>query len=266
MRFIYTKTFTKIFTIFVLLALLVILDARGYLGLIKDGFFRTLGTTTSKVTDVTLGVKNIFETLFTIKRLALDNAELNQKIEELSFENARLKSAQEENQSLRQALNFRQQSKLNLLPVEVLTSDPTGFTQVFMIDKGQNVGIRLNQSVVVAPGILVGKITKLYPHSAQATLITDPSIVINAEVVDSGARGLIRGEHGLGLALDLVTQNDLIKTGDSVITSGLSDDAVRGLLIGNVSAIRSNTSELFQKAFVSSAADLRSLRFLFVVQ
>ena len=266
MRFIYTKTFTKIFTIFVLLAFLVILDAKGYLGLLKDGFFRVYGSAVHRVGAVSGGVKGGFSTLFTIKNLASDNASLSQKIDQLAFENARLKSAQQENQGLRKALNYKQISNFNLLPVEVLNSDPTGFTQVLVIDKGSGQGVDINQPVVVAPGLLVGKITKLYPNSSEVTLITDPSIVINAEVVDSGARGLVRGEHGLGLSLDLVTQNELIKTGDEVITSGLSDDFPRGLLIGDVSGIRSSATDLFQKAFISSAADLRSLRFLFVIQ
>lgn len=266
MRFIYTKTFAKIFSIFVLLALLVIFDAKGYLGLLKDGFFRIFGSATKPLVSATTGVKGAFGTLFTIKNLASDNAELSGKVDQLAFENARLKSAQEENQGLRRALNFKQASQFNLLPTEVIYSDPTGFTQVLAIDKGSNDGLNLNQPVVVAPGILVGKIIKLYPNSSEVIIITDPSIVINAEVVDSGAKGLIRGEHGLGLSLDLVTQNELIKTGDGVITSGLSSDYPRGLYIGEVSGIRSSATELFQKAFVSPAADLRNLQFLFVVQ
>jgi len=163
-------------------------------------------------------------------------------------------------------LNFKQQSTFNLLAVNVLTLDPTGFTQTITIDKGQSSGLKVNQPIVVSPGILVGKITKLYNDSAEVTLITDPSITVNAEVVDSGARGLLRGEHGLSLLLDLVTQNELIKSGDSVISSGLSDDYPRGLLIGQVSAFRSNATDLFQKAYVSPAADLRNLRFLFAIQ
>ncbi|MEJ0021279.1 MAG: rod shape-determining protein MreC [Candidatus Doudnabacteria bacterium] len=266
MRFIYSKTFTKIFTIFILLAFLVILDAKGYLGLLKDGFFRVYGVSVAKVAGVTNGVKSIFSTIFTIKNLASDNAKLSSQIDQLAFENARLKSDQEENVGLRKALNFKQASQLNLLPVEVLNSDPTGFTQVLVIDKGSSEGVNLDQPVVVAPGLLVGKVTKLYPNSSQVTLITDPSTVINAEVVDSGARGLVHGEHGLGLSLDLVTQNELIKTDDEVITSGLSNDFPRGLLIGDVAGIRSSSTDLFQKAFVSPAADLRSLQFLFVVQ
>lgn len=266
MRFIYTKTFAKIFTIFVLLALLVILDATGYIGLIKDGFFRVYGFGTTNLTKATNGVKNTLSTIFTIRNLVSENAKLNSQVDQLSFENARLKSAQDENAALRQALNFKQQSKLNLLPVETISLDPTGFSQTMVIDKGEDYGIRLNQPIVVSPGLLVGKVTKVYPNSAEVTLITDPTVVINGEVVDSGARGLIKGEHGLGLSFDLVTQNELIKTGDQVITSSLSSDYPQGLLIGQVTAIRSSQTDLFQKAFITPAADLRNLRFLFAVK
>jgi rod shape-determining protein MreC len=265
MRFIYTKTFIRIFTIFVGIALLVILDANGYLGLAKDGFLRVYGSSVSRIRDGTQSVKVVFETLFTVRKIVSDNNVLNQKVDELSFENARLKSALDENIGLRQALNFKQQSQLNLIAVEVLNADPTGFSQVIIIDKGANANLLKNQPVVVSPGLLIGKITKLNPNSAEVTLITDPSILVSAEVVDSGARGLVKGEHGLGLSLDLVTQNELIKTGDKVVTSGLSDDFPKGLLIGDVAGINSSSTALFQKAAVSPAADLRSLRFLFVV-
>lgn len=266
MRFIYTKTFTKIFTVFVILSLVFILDKTGYLGFVKDAFSRVYGLATNKVSQVTNIGKSSFSTLFTIKNLVHDNAVLDQKVDELSFENARLKSAQDENAALRNALNFRQQSKLNLLPTEVLTLDPTGFSQTVVIDKGESSKVKLKQPVVVSPGILVGKVTKVNPTTAEVTLITDPSIVVNAEAVDSGARGIMRGEHGLGLTFDLVTQNELIKSGDEVITSGLSDDFPRGLLNGTVGALRSNQTDLFQKAYIAPAVDLRNLRFLFVVQ
>ncbi len=266
MRFIYTKTFTKLFAVFVVLAAFFILDKTGSLSFAKDGFANVYGYTNRQVSGVTNGVKSVFSSLFTIKNLVKENAGLNQKVDELSFENARLKSARDENMALRRALNFSQQGDLNLLPVEVLIADPTGFSQTLILDKGENFSIRLNQPVVVSPGILVGRITKVSPNTSEVTLITDPSIVVNAEAVDSGARGLIRGEHGLGLAFDLVTQNELIKAGDNIITSGLSEDFPRGLLIGSVGALRSTTTDLFQKAYISPAADLRNLRFLFVIQ
>ena len=266
MRFIYTKTFIRLFTIFVLVSLVAILDMTGSLGFLKDGFFRVFSGTTQGVGKVTTGVKNTFSPLASIRKLVHENAEGLQKIQALTFENARLKSAQDENISLRRALGFKQQSELNLMAAEILTLDPTGFSQTITLDVGAQSGVAPSQPVVVAPGILVAKITKVYPGSSEATLITDPDISVNAEVVDSGAKGLVRGEHGLTLALDLLTQNDLIKTGDQVITSGLSGDFPRGLLVGSIAAIRSQNTDLFQKAYVSSAADLRNLRFVYIVK
>jgi len=266
MRFIYTKTFTRFFTIFVLVALVAILDISGALSPVKSGFFHSYSAVSGLVADIGTGIKNTFGVFGSIKGIVRENAKLEHRVQELSFENARLKSSQDENTSLRRALNFKLQSPLNLVPVELLTADPTGFGQSITLDKGSDDGVVVNQPVVIAPGILVGKITKVYGGTSEAILITDPSIAVNAEVVDSGAKGLIRGEHGLTLLLDLVTQNDLVKSGDQVITSGLSGDFPRGLLIGQVSALRSKDTDLFQKAYVSSSADLRNLRFLYIVK
>src|SRR3989344_3799601 len=177
---------------------------KGYLGLIKDGFSRIFGWTENRISAVTTGFRTTFHTFFTIKGLVRENAGLNQKVDELSFSNARLLASQQENTALRKALNFKQNSEFNLISAAVILSDPTGFTQTIVIDKGSGDGLKLNQPVVVAPGILVGKISKLNPSSAEVTLITDPSVVVNGEVAESGARGLVKGEHGLGLTFDLV--------------------------------------------------------------
>ncbi|HYE22402.1 MAG TPA: rod shape-determining protein MreC [Verrucomicrobiae bacterium] len=266
MRFIYNKTFIRFFVAFVLLSGFIVADALGYLGIIKDVFFKTYGGATQFVGNISNQTKDIVRTLGTIKSLARENAELNQKIDELSFENARLQQARQENLTLRRALSFDEKTSFGMVAAEAKFLDPTGFTRTITINKGLNHGIEFNEAVIVAPGLLVGKVTKIYPDSAEVTLITDPSITINGEVPDSGARGLVKGEHGLGLMFDLVTQNELIKSGDQIMTSGLGNDFPAGLLVGEIVAIKSSTSDLFQKAFVSPAADLRNLKFLFVIQ
>jgi len=265
MRFIYTRAFKSIFIIFVLVAFLIIADAKGYTNLVKNFFYQTSGVLTNKISRANGSVKDFFHTVFTIRDLARENAVLEQKINELSFENARLKSTKEENLALRRALGFSQKNELKLLPAEVEVIDPTGFTQTIVISKGSADGVKAGSAVVVSPGILIGKVSQIYQNTAEVTLITDPGTVINGEVADSGARGLVQGEHGLGLTFNLITQNEVIKSGDKVITAGLSNDLPRGLLIGEIVSIRSSASELFQKAYITPAVDLRNLRFLFVV-
>lgn len=266
MRFIYSKTFRWAFGIFLFIALLFILDTSGYLNAPKSlvqRVFGTVGGSFKKVFDLT---KDTAVTIGTIKNLARENAGLNQQIDELSAENARLQSAKLENQTLRRTLGFAEQASYKMVPAEVLILDPTGFVQIIVIDKGEANGLQLGQAVIVSPGILVGRVTKTYRTTSEITLITDPTMTINAEVSDSGARGLLKGEHGISLILDLVTQNEVIKSGDRLITSGLAGDFPRGLLIGEINAIKSSSSELFQQAFVSPIVDLRNLRFVFVIQ
>lgn len=266
MRFIYTTAFRRAFVAFVLVALLMIADTLGYLSWVKSVFQMSLGKTSQSVSGSVSKTKEFFQVIATISKLAEENAQLSQQIDELSFENARLQTAKTENLALRRALNFVEKTDYQTIPAEVITQDPTGFSQTVVIDKGEADGVMLGQSLIVSPGLLAGRITKTYRHTAEVTLITDPNVTINGEVADSGARGLVKGEHGLSLVLDLVTQNEVIKAGDKIITSGLSGDFPRGLMIGEINAIKSSSSELFQQAFVTPVADLRNLRVVFVVK
>lgn len=266
MRFIYTKAFLRGFALFAASSLFIIANLSGFLDPVKNRILRVYGATTSSASNLGSGIKNSFRTFALIKNLSRELDQAHQKVDELSFENARLKAAKQENSALRKALNFEQESKLNLIPVVVKIADPTGFSQTVVVDKGEDSQITEGASVIVSPGLLVGKVTKVYPTASEVTLITDPNLLVNAEAAESGALGLVKGEHGLSLKFDLVTHNELIKTGDQLITSGLSGDFPRGLLIGEVSSVSSSSSDLFQKAYVSPSADLRNLRFLFVIK
>lgn len=266
MRFIYTKTFRRAFVAFVLIACLIMADQLNYLAFAKSGVQNLFGYTGQAVGNTFNGIKNLFKVAGTLSSLAAQNAELEQQINELSFENARLQSAKAENQTLRRALNFQEDQTYNTIPAEVQIMDPTGFSQTIIIDKGDVHGVVLGQAVAAAPGLLVGRITKIYRTTSEVTLITDPATTISAEVTETGARGLVRGEHGISLVLDLVTQNEVIKSGDKLITSGLAGDFPRGLLVGEINSIKSSSSELFQQAFVSPAADLKNLNMVFVIR
>lgn len=266
MRFIYTKTFRRFFAAFIVVALFIIADALGYLSFAKSFFQNTIGKTSHALSSGLSKTKDTFAVIATISKLAKENAQLNQKVDELSFENARLQSAKNENITLRRALNFIEEHKYDTIPAEVTSQDPTGFSQTVIIDKGESDGVMLGQSAIVSPGLLIGRVTKTYRNTSEITLITDPSMTINGEISDSGARGLVKGEHGISLVLDLVTQNEVIKSGDKIITSGLAGDFPRGLLVGEINAIKSSSSELFQQAFVTPVADLKNLRLVFIVK
>lgn len=244
----------------------MIADRLGYLGVLKSGIQKSLGGISQHVGAGLGNTKDFFAIIGTLAGLARENAELEQRIDELSFENSRLQTAKAENAALRRALNFQEQQTYETIPAEVSALDPTGFSQTIVINKGESDGVILGQAVIAPPGLLVGRVTKTYRTTSEVTLITDPSMTISGEVTETGARGLVKGEHGLSLILDLVTQNEVIKSGDRIITSGLAGDFPRGLLVGEINAIKTSSSELFQQAFVSPVADLKNLKLLFVIK
>jgi rod shape-determining protein MreC len=265
MNFIYTKLFKRTFLIFVIVCFFIILQQSGVAAKMRDGMDRVFGKLVFQTRRVSSHFSDFFRTFPKINSLAKENALLNLKINELSFENARLKAAKEENVVLRRALQFKNEDKMLSVSAEVTMLDSTGFEQNFIINRGTEDQIKEGYPVVVSPGIIVGIVKEVRKNSATVMMITDPQAKVDGLIAETGAKGLIQGDHGLGLSFNLVTQNEVVKVGDLVITSGLSENIPRGLLIGEVVSIQSSTSELFQKTNIRPVADLRNLEFVFVV-
>lgn len=266
MRFIYTKTFRWAFLVFGVVALFIVADATNSLTAGKSAVLRSYGSGAVLARGWGEGIKRAVQTFILIKNLSRANDGLRQQVDALAFENARLKAAKQENSALRRALGFAEDTSWNAIPVEVIMADLTGLSQTVIIDRGSADQLTEGLAVIVNPGLLAGRISKVYARSAEVTLITDPGLMVSAEVTETKASGLVSGAHGLGLKFDLVTHNELIKVGDQLITSGLAGDFPRGLLIGEIGSINAAASDLFVQASVIPAADLRRLKFLFVIR
>ncbi len=211
-------------------------------------------------------VNNFFLLVLQLKDLGAQNQILDRQVEKLTAEVAALEKAKEENRFLREALGFQIESRLSLIAAEVVGLDPLGADQKVTLNRGRNHGVAEGAPVVAGGPTLVGVITAVFDHTSQMDLLTSSGAAVNAEVVPGGATGIVRGEHGLGLTFDLVSQTEVIKPGDKVLTSGLGGRFPKNLLIGEIGKIRSSESELFQKASIIPGTNLRSLRVVFVVQ
>ena len=103
----------------------------------------------------------------------------------------------------------------------MIGQDALGSGSSIFIDKGKNRGIKEDMAVIVSNGILVGKVSEVFPDTAKILLITDQESAVNGEVLESGAKGIVRGTYGLGIMMDMISQAEVVKEGDTAITSGL---------------------------------------------
>ena len=196
------------------------------------------------------------------KTLREENRALRQQAIQSQF-------ALQENEFLREQLNYldgpRFPSDFHPVVAEV-TGRPAGaFTQAIVIAAGSNNGVRLNDPVVTADG-LVGLVTRVTAKLARVQLLTDEEAAASAVDLRTSATGIVRHARGTRetLVLDRVRKQDVIRVGDQVVTAGwragaLSSLYPKGIPIGRVTSFGLTDTDLFQQVQVDPYVDFGSL-------
>lgn len=199
--------------------------------------------------------------------------ELKRKNETLAEENLRLRAEnaslaflRDENESLRKSAGIVIRKKFDLLPSEVIGQGGEAQPGAVVIDRGAVHGVRPGMPAIVGEGVLVGVVDEVYPASARVTLLSSSQSTIGALTVEHSAKGIARGDRGLGIAYDMVLQSDTLRPGDRVVTSGVGGSIPSGLLIGTVGQVRDSEDRLFRRASIVPPMDLESLRFVFLIK
>ena len=200
-------------------------------------------------------------------------ASLQEENERLLKENSRLyrelgmsKETERENENLRRQLNLLPRSRFELENSFVIGRSQKGTGDWIMIDKGKSSGLEVGMPAIVDEGVLVGKVSEVFFDSARVRMISDPESLINIVDAESGARGIVRGEYGLGIFLDMVEQGEAISVGDILMTSGLGGEFPENLLVGKISQIKSSKDKLFQQALVVPTVESAKLEAVSIIK
>jgi len=193
--------------------------------------------------------------------------EYEKEKEQYIIDTTRLALLEEENKELRSQQHFTQQHNYNSIGADVIgrTLDP--LATIIHINKGFEDGVALENPVIIGDGILIGKIQNIFPHTSFVRLINDNNSSIGAMLMNSERSiGLIEGGYGLGVHMNLIPQNEIVIPGDTIVTSGLTENIPRGLLIGSVEIVEKQAHEPFQQAVVKPFADLSLLHSVSILQ
>lgn len=219
------------------------------------------------ITGLANSVSDFFDTVGSIGTLRTTVQQQREEIERLSFQLVRMQELEQENQDLRKLLGFKQtRPDLQLMPVRILGTDATGVVNTIVIDKGSNDGIREDTAIITWQG-LVGRVIRVQPTTAFVLLVTDVSSSVAARVQDpvSRASGIVSGQKEGGLIMRHILQQELIQTGDLVITSGVGGSLPEGLPIGRVVRVQKRSIEMFQEAILEPAVDMSKLERIYAV-
>ncbi len=208
------------------------------------------------------------------KNFSAELERLENEVNLLTAENARLKILEEENQVLREHLNFLGKDRLKHIMGNIISRGGAGpgraprsgagnnlsQGQAISIDKGAKDGISPGLAVVNGQGIMIGKIIAVQDHLSEVYLTVNPACRLAAAIQNQDkTSGVTQGELGLAIKMEFIPQTKEIKAGDIVVTSGLEQNIPRGMVIGKVAQVNKESNELWQNVIIEPLVDLDEL-------
>ena len=160
----------------------------------------------------------------------------------------RLAQLEAENERLRKLLSVTEREKANGQVSQILYTARDPFSRKVIVDKGQQSGITAGQPAIDEAGV-VGQVTRVFPFSAEITLITDKDQVVPVQVVRTGQRSVVFGLGNGQLELRYMPANADIQIGDMLVTSGLDGIYLPGFPVAKVVNIERDSAYSFARIF-----------------
>jgi rod shape-determining protein MreC len=235
---------------------------------------RALDPVRAAVAGIGEGVTGLFGAIGEIDRLRTENDQLRGQLSGAQERISELSEAAAENAELRQLLNLTKSLDMALLPVRIISHDPSNFTWEVGIDAGTGDGVRVGMPVLGSAegaGALAGTVVSTGSDTAQVRFIIDTRSSVVALDQSSRALGDVKGQLGGQLVFVDVPVTEKLTPGDNIVTAGLTIGPTlrspypKGLLIGTIQAIQADAQALTQTGFVRPALDFVHLDRLLVV-
>ena len=225
------------------------------------GAVAPLQVAAARLTD---GASGIFYDYFALVGAQRENVRLRAELARYQAERSRMVELEAENLRLGNLLELKQAMDLKSVAANVIGADASGLARTLVIEGGADQGFEPGMAVLSIAGV-VGKLIAVGPGSSRVLLISDHNSALDAFDQRSRVRGIVAGVVDDGLVLKYVDRSEDVKSGDSIVTSGLDGIFPRGLLVGQVTAVVREGPGLFLTVNVAPAAEFRRLEQVLVV-
>lgn len=166
------------------------------------------------------------------------NDELSHRLLELEVEQQQMEQVTQENQRLRELLRLRDRLPPVFAAARLMVNQAAGAQRTILVDQGTDKGIEKDMPVVVQDGI-VGRVIRPGASESVVELITDAGAAVAVRVVRTGLQGMLAGRGGETLRLQYIPEQEDVREGDCLVTSGHDRIYPQGLHVGCVVAASS---------------------------
>lgn len=207
----------------------------------------------------------------TKEQLIAENEQLQEQIDELSTQLTNTRLQQSELDTLLQLYDLDQTyADYKTTGAHVIGKGTSNWFNTFTIDKGSKDGIKVDMNVIAGSG-LVGIVTDVGKNYAVVRAIIDDTSNVSGMILSNNDNCIVSGnlksmtESNMITFSNLEDSEDKVSTGDSVVTSNISDKYLPGLLIGYVTDITEDNNNLTKSGEITPVVDFKHLQDVLVI-
>lgn len=213
----------------------------------------------------------IYGYLFEYDSLVAENESLRSQLADAQESARKGIEATEENERLRNLLKLREQhTDYNMESAKIVLWSSSNWSSSFTISKGTTSGIELGDPVITEYGVLVGQVTELGTSWATVSTLIDVDMSVGAYVGESGSSGMVVGEYSFmknkQAKLTYLADGAQIFVGDDVLTSGSGGAFPAGLVIGTLTAVKTESGGQLEYGVVEPGCKFDELVQVFIIK
>lgn len=219
----------------------------------------------SLFSQLSLGVKSTTAEYVNLLNIKAQNADLHKENSELKARLNQFTENQNELERLRTLLDFRQNTKMDLVPAQVIGRDLVPDHNTITINKGTKHGLKAGQAVLTVSGA-VGYVFKPQYFTSHVMLITDRYSVVDALIQKTRAHGIVEGKSRESCVLQYVERTEDVKPGDLIVTGGLDNIFPKGFPLGVVASVERKTKNASLSIELKPVVDAGKIEEVFIVK
>lgn len=243
---------------------------KGRTGLIGDALGSARVPVQRMVSSLAHWLESVYGYVFKYDSLIAENERLQGELVKAQEEIRNGKEALEENERLRNLLEFREKSSsMTLESAKIVSWTSSNWANTFTVSKGEEAGLELGDGVINEYGVLVGQVIELGSNWATVRTVVDINTNIGV-LIENGSSGLLTGDFTLmrdGLAkITYLADGTQIFSGEKIMTSGSGGAFPQGLVVGTVDSVQSEAGGQIAYGLVAPDCDLNALVQVFIIK
>lgn len=231
---------------------------------IKQPFQLVSGLTQDLFFNFSYGVRSTtghYLNLLNIKSL---NEDLKDSNDRLKTELMLLRELELENNRLRDLLQFKQKTKMEMVAARVVGRDLVPDYNTLTLNKGSDHGLKRGQAVITLKGAL-GTLLDVEAQRSHVMLITDRYSVVDGLVERTRAQGYVEGNGGAECSLKYTDRTTELSKGDLIVTGGLDNIFPKGFPLAIVEKVENKAYSVALKIELKPIVEPNEVEEVFVV-